>query len=68
MIAARGGVGERARRVDGEPKVRGTFLYGSDLTAPSMLWGATVRSPHPSARILRVDVSRARGPTGWRRC
>ena len=64
MIAARGGIGERARRVDGEPKVRGTFLYGSDLTAPSMLRGATVRSPHSSARILRVDVSRARALDG----
>ena len=52
-------VGESARRIDGVPKVTGTFLYGSDLKADDMLWGATLRSPHPSARIRSVDVSAA---------
>jgi len=55
----RGGLGERARRVDGVPKVRGTFAYGSDLWHERMLWGATVRSPHPHARILGIEIARA---------
>ena len=55
----RGGVGESARRIDGEPKVRGAYLYGGDLAAPGMLVGATLRSPHASARIRSIDVSRA---------
>ena len=29
----------------------------SDLHADGMLWGATVRSPHPHARIRGIDVS-----------
>ncbi len=54
-----GGVGESARRVDGTAKVTGAFVYGSDLRAEGMLWGVTVRSPYPSARIRSIDVTRA---------
>lgn len=53
------GVGERARRPDGKPKARGEFEYSSDLWAPFMLWGATVRSPLPHARIRSIDVAAA---------
>ncbi|MDR7543157.1 MAG: xanthine dehydrogenase subunit D [Armatimonadota bacterium] len=59
VARTRGGVGESARRVDGVPKVRGSFLFGSDLWAEDMLWGLTVRSPHPHARIRSIDVSGA---------
>ncbi|HEY0829982.1 MAG TPA: xanthine dehydrogenase subunit D [Candidatus Dormibacteraeota bacterium] len=52
-------VGESPRRADGAGKVRGDFTYSSDLTAEGMLWGATVRSPHPYARIVAVDTSEA---------
>jgi len=55
----RGVIGESARRVEGIPKVTGAFAFGSDLHAEGMLWGATVRSPHASARIVSVDVSAA---------
>ncbi len=55
----RGGIGDSARRLDGVPKVKGAFAFGSDLWAEGMLWGYTVRSPHPHARIRSVDVSRA---------
>jgi xanthine dehydrogenase D subunit len=54
-----GRVGESPRRADGAGKVRGDFTYSSDLTAEGMLWGATVRSPHPYARIVAVDTSEA---------
>jgi xanthine dehydrogenase D subunit len=39
--------------------VRGEFAFTADLWAEGMLWGATLRSPHPSARIRAVDVGRA---------
>jgi len=39
--------------------VRGEFEYSSDLKADRMLWGATVRSPHPHARIVSIDPSAA---------
>ncbi|MGZ5291578.1 MAG: xanthine dehydrogenase subunit D, partial [Actinomycetota bacterium] len=55
----RGGVGESVRRVDGVPKVTGAFAYGSDLWHDRMLWGATVRSPHPHARIRRIEIAEA---------
>ena len=62
-----GGVGTSAPRVDGVPKALGAFAYGSDLWADGMLFGATVRSPHPSARIRSVDVSGALALSGVRR-
>jgi xanthine dehydrogenase D subunit len=52
-------IGESAPRPDGGPKVRGEFAFTADLWAEGMLWGATLRSPHPSARIRSIDVSRA---------
>jgi CO/xanthine dehydrogenase Mo-binding subunit len=54
-----GKVGDRLLRDDAVPKVRGAFDYSSDLSAPGMLWGDTLRSPHPHARIVSVDLSRA---------
>jgi xanthine dehydrogenase D subunit len=54
-----GRVGESVRRADGAQKVRGDFTYSSDLAADGMLWGTTVRSPHPSARIVAIDASDA---------
>ena len=53
----RGGVGDDALRPDGTLKVTGEFAYSSDLWAENMLWGATLRSPHPRARIHGVDLT-----------
>jgi CO/xanthine dehydrogenase Mo-binding subunit len=64
VTTARGGVGESARRVEGVEKTTGQFAYGSDLRADGMAFGLTVRSPHASARIRRVDVSAARRAPG----
>jgi CO/xanthine dehydrogenase Mo-binding subunit len=54
-----GKVGELLPRVDAPPKVKGEFAYSSDLIVPGMLWGHTLRSPHPHARIVSVDISAA---------
>jgi xanthine dehydrogenase D subunit len=59
-----GQVGESIRRPDGALKVRGDFPYSSDLQVEGMLWGATVRSPHPYARIASIDTSEARSSPG----
>jgi xanthine dehydrogenase D subunit len=56
---ARGGVGERVGRVDAVPKVTGEFAYASDLWADRMLWGATLRSPYPHARINGIGTAAA---------
>ncbi len=60
----RGGVGESVRRIDGVPKVKGQFIYGSDLWAEQMLWGFTVRSPHPHARIGAIEITDALASPG----
>ena len=54
-----GRVGDSATRPDAVPKVRGEFAFAGDLWAEGMLWGQTLRSPHPSARILGVDIGPA---------
>lgn len=54
-----GGVGERVLRPDGALKARGEFAYSSDLWADDMVWGTTLRSPHPHARITRFDAGPA---------
>jgi xanthine dehydrogenase D subunit len=59
ITRAGAGVGASARRVDGVPKVKGEFGYGSDLWHEDMLWGHTFRSPHPHARIRSIDISQA---------
>ena len=61
-----GGVGESALRPDGIPKVKGEFLYASDLHEEGMLFGHTLRSPHPHARIRSIDVTGARAMPGVR--
>jgi xanthine dehydrogenase D subunit len=53
------GVGASTPRPDGIEKVRGDFTFSSDLLAEDMLWGATLRSPHASARITELDVEPA---------
>ena len=52
-------LGSSALRPDGISKVQGDFAFSSDLHAENMLWGATLRSPHPYARIVSIDVSDA---------
>ena len=59
-----GGVGTDASRPDGILKVTGEFAYGSDLWADDMLWGVTLRSPHPSARIRSIDLGPALAAPG----
>ncbi|HET6504939.1 MAG TPA: xanthine dehydrogenase subunit D [Amycolatopsis sp.] len=51
------GVGGSPPRPDGTVKVRGEFAYSSDLWHEDMLWGATLRSPHPHARIRGIDIT-----------
>ena len=54
-----GTLGTNASRPDGAAKVQGGFAFSSDMWADNMLWGATLRSPHPYARIVSIDVTAA---------
>ncbi len=57
-------VGKRLPMVDSPAKVTGRGLYADDLTLPGMLVGKILRSPHPHARIRRIDTSRAEAVAG----
>ncbi len=54
-----GTIGDSPARPDGIEKVQGTYAFSSDLSADGCLFGATLRSPHPYARILSIDLSAA---------
>ena len=46
------GFGSRTRKVDGEPKLLGTEIYGADTAPDDSLWMRVVRSPHPRATFV----------------
>ncbi len=50
-----GALGTSPSRPDGIAKVQGTFEFSSDISADGCLFGATLRSPHPYARIVSID-------------
>ena len=52
-------VGKRPVRPDGTDKVTGRARYGADVMMGGMLHGRILRSPHPHARVLSIDTSRA---------
>ncbi len=54
-----GRIGDSPLRPDGTLKVTGEFAYASDLWHDEMCWGVTLRSPHPHARIRRIDITDA---------
>ena len=54
-----GALGTSPTRPDGIAKVQGTFEFASDVSADGCLFGATLRSPHPHARIVSIDLSAA---------
>ena len=58
------GIGESPPRPDGFAKVTGAARYVDDVTFPGMMHGATVRSPHPHARILAIRWFPERAPAG----
>ncbi len=59
-------VGMRLPRNDALYKVRGRARYAANLSPEGMLHCRFVRSEHPHARILNVDVSKARVAPGVR--
>src|SRR5438270_4094470 len=52
-------IGKSVAFVDSAGKVTGAGKYTDDLSLPGMLVGKVLHSPHPHARIKRIDTSRA---------
>ena len=52
-------VGHSVPRYELADKLTGAAQYSADIALPGMLHGVIVRSPHPHADVLSVDVSAA---------
>lgn len=52
-------IGVPRRRVDARAKVTGQTRYADDIALPRMAYCKLLRSPHPHARIRKIDTSRA---------
>jgi carbon-monoxide dehydrogenase large subunit len=59
-------VGTSVPRGEGSDKVSGQSVYAADVKLPELLWAKILRSPHPHARIRRVDISKAEKVPGVR--
>ena len=57
-------VGTRPIRPDGIDKVTGRARFGADMSAPGMLVGLVLRSPHAHARIRDIDTAKAEALPG----
>jgi CO/xanthine dehydrogenase Mo-binding subunit len=57
-------IGRPLGRPDGVDKVTGTGRYSADHPLPGMLWGKSLHSPYPHARIVSIDVSAAKALPG----
>ena len=52
-------IGKSIAMVDAAGKTTGAGKYTDDLSLPGMLTGKILHSPHPHARIKRIDTTRA---------
>jgi 4-hydroxybenzoyl-CoA reductase subunit alpha len=52
-------IGKPTAMIDAAEKTTGAGKYTDDLSLPGMLIGKVLHSPHPHARIRRIDTSRA---------
>ncbi|HEX5157788.1 MAG TPA: molybdopterin cofactor-binding domain-containing protein, partial [Ktedonobacterales bacterium] len=57
-------IGKSLTKIDSYAKVTGAARYADDIKLPRMAFGRILRSPHPHARIVRIDTSRARAYPG----
>jgi xanthine dehydrogenase YagR molybdenum-binding subunit len=57
-------IGKRIQRLDGPVKVTGQAKYSYDINRPGGLHGRILRSPHPRARIVSIDLSAAEKAPG----
>jgi len=59
-------VGHGKTRVDGAERVSGLAQFTSDIQLPGMLYGKTLRSPYPHARIKNIQIAAAQKIPGVR--
>ena len=52
-------VGHATHRIDALQRVTGGAKYTNDIQLPGMLYARVLRSPHPHARIRKIDLTKA---------
>jgi 4-hydroxybenzoyl-CoA reductase subunit alpha len=57
-------IGQSLPKIDAWAKVTGDTKYADDLALPRLAHGKLLRSPHPHARIVRMDTEQARNLPG----
>ncbi|MCX7857529.1 MAG: xanthine dehydrogenase family protein molybdopterin-binding subunit [Deltaproteobacteria bacterium] len=57
-------VGKRVPRTDSIYKVTGAAEYTADIKLPNMLIAKVLRSPYPHAKIVNIDISKAKRVPG----
>src|SRR5690349_5236524 len=57
-------VGHATPRIDAQERVTGKATYTLDVKVPGMLYARVLRSPHPHARIRKIDFSKASAMPG----
>ena len=57
-------IGASPKRVEDPPLITGKGCYVDDINLPGMLHLAFQRSPYPHAKIISIDVSKAKAMPG----
>ena len=57
-------IGASPKRVEDPPLITGRGCYTDDIQLPGMLYLAFQRSPYPHAKIVSIDVSKAKSMPG----
>jgi xanthine dehydrogenase molybdenum-binding subunit len=57
-------VGQSVTRVDAHSKITGAAEFSADRLPKGLLFGKTLRSPHPHAEIVSIDTSKAESLAG----
>ena len=57
-------IGQPLPKIDAAAKCLGRTLFADDIVLPRMLAAKMLRSPHPHARIVSIDTSRAQALEG----
>jgi CO/xanthine dehydrogenase Mo-binding subunit len=52
-------IGRNVPRIDAVDKVTGRAKFGTDMKLDDMLYAKILRSPHPHARVVNIDATKA---------
>jgi carbon-monoxide dehydrogenase large subunit len=63
-LTALGAIGQPLRRKEDQRLLTGKGRFSDDFTLPEQAYAAFLRSPHPHARIVAIDASRAQALPG----